>query len=123
MTKRKMITERVKLDLYDFDGSLENVRNIIDGLIKEYGASAMLDHDYDHEPYSGCGGWGCSGDRVYYFEVRYEREETDAEMEKRLATARKRRESLRANKAKKAAAKEEAERKELARLKEKYGEG
>lgn len=123
MTKRKIIKERVKLDLYDFDGSLESVRNTIDSLIEQYGASAMLDHDYDYEPYSGCGGWGCSGDRTYFFEVHYEREETDAEMNKRLATARKRRESLRANKAKKAAAKEEAERKELARLQEKYGEG
>ena len=123
MTKRKIIKEREQISLYDFDGSLEDVRKMLDNLIEKYGASAKLDHDYDYEPYSGCGGWGCSGDRTYFFEVHYEREETDAEMEKRLATARKRRESRKATMAKKAAAKEEAERKELARLLEKYGEG
>ena len=113
MAKRKMKRERRVLSLWDFDGSLADVRKYIDGLIEEYGESATLSPDTE---------WDYDGDRSI-FELYFEREETDAEMKKRLEAARKQRERRKAQKAKDAAAKEERERKEFARLLKKYGEG
>jgi hypothetical protein len=113
MAKRKMKRERMVYSLYDFDGTLKDVRKFIDGLIEEYGEGATLSPDTE---------WDYDGDRSI-FELYYEREETDAEMNKRLEAARKQRERRKVQKAKEAVEREARERKELARLKEKYGEG
>lgn len=112
MTMRKMIKERKVYSLYDFDGKLCEVRDFIDSLIDEFGANAMLDNDTE---------WDYDGDRSI-FVLHYEREETDAEMNKRLEAARKQREYRKVQKAKEAVEREARERKELARLLEKYGE-
>lgn len=125
MAQRKMIRERKA-----FHGDLEH-RNVVDIIrdlqaeVDSYGESVCLvsEREYDY----GCCG-GCSSYQVYYLE--YQREETDAEMAKRLKAAEKARVRREAQKAKEAAKKEaekanrEAkERAELARLLKKYGEG
>lgn len=112
MNKRKMKKEERVLSLYDFDGTLESVRGFIDHLIEEYGKDATLDN---------CTEWDYDCDRSIY-RLHYEREETDAEMDKRLKAAAKARIRRKAQKIKEDAAKEARELKELARLRKKYGE-
>lgn len=112
MNKRKMKKERYNVSVYDIEGSLKEVREYLDRMIAEYGESAMLEHEME---------WDYDEDRSTFY-LHYEREETDAEMDKRIKAAAKSRESRKAKKIKDDAAKEERERKELARLQKKYGE-
>ena len=42
MTKRKMKQESCRISLYDLEGSIESVRDLLDGYIERYGASATL---------------------------------------------------------------------------------
>ena len=113
MDKRKMVKEQIEISLWDLDGSLENARNYIDVLIAEYGKDANLDQDTVYE---------YGGGEYTVFQLRYEREETDAEMDKRLKAAVKAREYRKVQKVKDAVKKEAQERKDLARLRKKYGE-
>lgn len=113
MNKRKMKDEQITISLYDIDGSLEHARDYIDSLIEEYGKDAVLDNERE---------WEYGGDEYSVFKLRYKREETDAEMDKRLKAAVKAREYRKIQKAKDAVAKEKKELKELARLRKKYGE-
>ena len=113
MDKRKMKEEQITISLWDLDGSLEHARDYIDGLIDEYGKDAKLDQDTVYE---------YGGDEYSVFQLRYEREETDAEMDKRLKAAVKAKERRKVQKAKDAVTKEAKERKELARLQKKFGE-
>lgn len=108
MAKYKMIAEHEQISLYDLEGSLENVRDIIQSYIDEYGKEAHLSVEVDQGYYDDC--------HVFY--VNYEREETDKERNRRLAKAHKEREKNKAAKVKK----EEKERAELVRLQKKYGE-
>ena len=101
--KRKMVDEKRSVDLYSFEGKLNDVREYLNELEKEYGADAKLDLQWDYD-YVG-------------MHIHYQRLETEKEAEKRVAKARKVRERNKANKLKQ----EEAERKELARLLKKYG--
>ena len=112
MNKRKMKKEERVLSLWDFDGKLCDVRDFVDSLIEDYGKDATLDN---------CTEWDYDGDHSI-FRLHYEREETDAEMNKRLKAAVKAKERRKVQKAKESVAKEERERKELARLQKKYGE-
>lgn len=112
MNKRKMKKERETLSLYDFDGKLAEVRDFVDSLIDKYGKDARLDNDTE---------WDYDCDRSVFY-LHYEREETDAEMDKRIKAAAKARERRKIQKAKDDAAKEARELKELARLRKKYGE-
>ena len=113
MNKRKMKDERVTVSLYDLDGSLKDAREHIDYLIEKYGKDARLDNDSEYD-YDG----SCTS--VFY--LHYQRDETDAEMDKRLKAAVKAKEYRKIQKAKDAVAKEAKELKELARLRKKYGE-
>lgn len=117
MAKRNVKRERVRY-YGDMEGSLKSVIDSLQGELDKYGDNAYLEQDEEYD-YGGC--HMCRGYPIWY--IVYEREETEAEMQKRLNAARKQRERRKANKAKEAAAKEEAERKELARLAKKYGEG
>ena len=110
MNKRKMMKERYNVSVYDMEGTLSEMRDYFDGLIEQYGKDAHIYHEME---------WDYDGDRSTFY-VHYEREETDAEMEKRLKAAAKQRERRKAQKIKDDAAKEAKERKELARLQKKY---
>lgn len=107
MAKYKMV--EVKEQVYeDLEGSLEEILDNIQMYIDKYGKDAYFYYEIE--------GWD-DGYRTYY--IRYQRQETDAERNKRLAKARKEREQRKAAKVKQ----EEEERKELARLLKKFGEG
>lgn len=114
MAQRKMIQERERF-WGDLDRRLVDVRNELQEMIDRYGESARFDKDREYD-------YCCSdGYDVWY--IVYEREETDAEMAKRLKAAEKAKATLAANKVAAMAAQEENERAELARLLAKYGEG
>ena len=113
MNKRKMIEERVTVSLYDLDGTLEELRDHAESLIEQYGKDATFYSDTE---------WDYDCDRSVFY-LRHKREETDAEMDKRLKAAAKAREYRKVQKVKDDIAKEAKERKELARLEKKYGEG
>jgi hypothetical protein len=122
MTERKMVRQRERW-WGDFDRPAVDVRKEIQGLIDQYGESVSFEKEREYD-------YGCCSDGYDVFYIVYEREETDAEMAKRLKAAEKAKASREAakvkNAAKKAAAmaaKEENERAELARLLKKYGEG
>jgi len=103
MAKRYLeVRESKSLSMYDFDGSLDDVAMFVNDLKREYGADAILDFSQNYEDVD--------------VEVRWFRQETDLERNKRLAKARKARGAAKIAKA----ATEEAERAELARLTEKY---
>lgn len=106
MAKYKIIRDKLKLDLYDLEGTLGDVRNRINWLIDDYGEDAMIDFEYGYEG-------------IEDVVVHFDRKETDKERNKRLKNARKEREKKAAAKI----AKEKKERAELARLTKKYGEG
>ena len=111
MDKRKMKREQIEISLWDLDGSLEHARDYIDVLIGEYGKDACLDQDTVYE---------YGGSEYTVFQLRYEREETDAEMDKRLKAAAKARIRRKAQREKDVVKQEANERKELARLQKKY---
>lgn len=114
MAERKMIRERVRFH-GDLECRLVDVRNELQELIDRYGESATFDKEREYD-------YGYSeGYDVWY--IAYEREETDAEMAKRLKAAEKAKATRAANKAAATATKEKKERAELARLLAKYGEG
>ena len=106
MAKYRVIRDQAAECISCLDGQLSEVKHYIEMLIEQYGEDAYMEieaHGYD-----------CYPELV----VRHERQETDAERDKRLAQARKEREKKKAEKLKQ----EERERKELARLQKKYGE-
>jgi len=113
MDKRKMKKEQITISLWDLDGTLETARDYIDGLIDEYGKDSRLDNDTEYE---------YGGGEYSVFRLHYEREETDAEMDKRLKAAAKARIRRKAQREKDAVKQEAQERKDLARLRKKYGE-
>lgn len=82
--------------------TLEQLKNTVQCLINEYGEDAVFNCDPHWE-----GG---------YFQISYERLETDKERERRLKSDKKKAEKTRKENAKK----EERERKELERLAKKY---
>ncbi len=100
MTK-KMISE-TKGVYFDF-GYLSEMKISIELMIDEYGEKAILSEN--------------SSDSGSSYEITFEREETDAEYNKRLKREKKQKEIK--TKTKKAA--EDRERKEYERLKKKYG--
>ncbi len=100
--ERKMVN-RTKTLYDEFEGKLKTIRERIDKLIEEVGEEAELYIDYGYDGYNN-------------YELRYQRLETEKEAEKRIKAAAKTRERNKAQKLKK----EEAERKELARLLKKY---
>jgi hypothetical protein len=106
MAKYKVISAKADESICMLDGKLADVKDYIESLIEKYGSDSYM----EIESY----GYDCYPELV----VRYERQETDAERDKRLAKARKERERNKAAKLKQ----EERERKELARLQKKYGE-
>jgi hypothetical protein len=104
MTKRKIITVKVGYSsTYEFEGSLKDVAERIQELIKEHGPEAWLDYnphyyyDYDNEPSPR-------------YEIYIKREETDAEVKQRLM-----------QEAEEKRKREETERKEFERLSKKFG--
>lgn len=123
MTERKMKKERIRY-YGEMEGSLKSVIDDLQEELDKYGPKAYLDKDVEYDYYScNCS----SGYPAWYIE--YEREETDAEMQKRLKAAEKARATRAKQKARNAEkkvketkAKEAKERKELARLQKKYGE-
>ena len=103
--KRKMVKEKASVDLYSLcEGGLKDVREYLDQLAEQYGESAKLHLEWYYEDVS-----------IY---IEYERLETVKEAERRVKATRKARERRKAAKIKQ----EEQERKELARLLEKYGQ-
>jgi hypothetical protein len=109
-----MVKERERF-YGDFENRLIDVRDELQELIDRYGESVTFDKGYEYD-------YGCpEGYDVLY--LVYEREETDAEMAKRLKAAAKAKATRAAKKAAATAAKEKKERAELARLLAKYGEG
>ena len=110
MAKKKMIKEEIKygLDLYEFDGSIEEVIETLQKRKEKLEGEGWSQLSIDIER--------CYSDvdaKIYGY-----REETDAEYKRRLADARK----TRAKNKKKKAEKEEAERKKLRELAKKYPE-
>lgn len=103
--KKKEIAVTKELDDHYFEGSLENLRLTIVGLIEEYGKTAHVELEYDEH-------------LGVVIEIHYKRLETDKELEARKKKAAKDRERRKLDLEKK----EEQERKELARLKKKYEE-
>jgi len=101
--KRKMITVvEETFSASDFEGSLKNLKQKTDALIKKYGENAYLNYDkYYSYPY----------DPEYYpsYEVQISREENDNELEKRLEQEKESQEQIK-----------KRELAELARLQEKY---
>ena len=90
----------------DFDGmSLGAVSDYIKELIAEHGPSSSIDYEY----------YGYDGAKELY--LKFDREETDKERDKRLKLAQFRC----ANKVKVKAVKEEKERAEYDRLQKKFG--
>ena len=106
MAKYRMKSVRSDESICMLDGSLADVKDYIEGLIEKYGQDAYM----EVESY----GYDCYPELI----ISHERQETDAERDKRLAQARKEREKKKAEKLKQ----EEREHKELARLQKKYGE-
>ena len=106
MAKYKMVSVESGESISMLDGKLSDVKDYIEMLIEQYGEDAYM----EIEAY----GYDCYPELV----VRYERQETDKERDKRLAQARKEREKKKAARLKQ----EERERKEFARLQKKYGE-
>lgn len=113
MVERKMKQEHEVLSVWDLDGSLVSIRDLIQLYIDQYGESATMSPETE---------WDYDCERTV-FHINYEREETDAEMNKRLKMAEKARERRKMQKAKDAVKKEKKERAELARLTKRYGEG
>jgi hypothetical protein len=104
VTKPKIITAKVGYSsTYEFEGSLKDVAERIQELIKEHGPEAWLDYnphyyyDYDNEPSPR-------------YEIYIKREETDDEVKlRRLTEAEEKRK------------RDEREKKEFERLAKKYG--
>lgn len=104
MTKRKKVKVREYASI-DFDVPIVDLISQLQKLVDTYGESVATEEEY---------GYGET-----YLYVVWERDETDAEMEKRLKAAEKAKVRRKA-----AAAKREAsERAQPARLMKKYGEG
>ena len=101
--KLKIRTSQGHMSPYDFEGTLGQLRDRIEGSIREHGENARLDwqptfyYPYDNEPSPR-------------FEILVEQEETDEEYEKRM-------EKSRADNA----VREARERAEFERLAKKYG--
>lgn len=102
--KRKMKNEKAAGCMDCLEGSLNDVREYLNEIEAKYGPDAKLYHDWDYD--------------YMTLEIRYQREETEAEALKRHTAAEKARARREAQKLKK----EEQERAMLAKLLEKYGE-
>lgn len=111
MAQRKMVEER-KRYYGELEGSLRSVIADLEAEIAEYGEDVRLERVNEQE-YGFC---DC-GVEVFY--LVFEREETDAEMNKRIRQS----EAQKARRAREKEKREAKERKELARLQKKYGEG
>lgn len=109
--KRKTIEEKFWIDREDLEGNAVDIINRLQGWIDQYGDTVRIEMNICYGGYSHY-------DDYFEIEGRYEREETDKEVERRLARAKKAQETRKKNRE----AKEAKERKELARLLEKYGE-
>ena len=108
MIVRKEVNESKTLSLYELEGNLVVVRKYFDELVDQYGEEARLELDWDYED--------CN------LILRYQRLETEKEAEKRIVKAQKAKATRDAKRLKKEEIEEEADRKEWARLQEKYGE-
>ena len=110
MAKPRLIrrTKRVLESYYDLDGSLRNLKEMVDGWVKMYGENATLDMS----------SIGYYGDTYIVGDVTYEDLETPAEVKKRLADAK----AAREKKKKERVEAEEREHQTYLKLKEKYGE-
>ena len=104
MAKYRMKSVKSDESICMLDGRLSDVKDYIDSLIEKYGQDAYM----EVESY----GYDCYPELI----ISHERQETDAERDKRLAQARKEREK----RAKEKLLTEERERKEFARLQKKY---
>jgi hypothetical protein len=102
---KRIIQETIEeVSPHTFDCTLDDVKKMIDGWIKEHGPNAYLDWDPDHwREYD-------SGPSPIFY-LRVEREETDEEREEALAEIQR-----------KAQERTDRDRAEYMRLKEKFGE-
>ena len=103
---KKQIVQRYDrtLGIYEFDGLVSDVILTLEDKVIKYGPNAYLEIEY---------GYDGECDVI----ISYKEEETDKELEKRLARGRKKRDKNKADKEKK----EIRERKEFDRLQKKYG--
>lgn len=111
--KRKMIEQEFYVTEYDLQGRLVEVIDLLQYFVNDFGDTAEIDIRLSYYGYD-------SAD----IEVKgkYFREETDEELERRITRAKKARATAKTNRAKAKVKKEEQERKQLAKLLEKYGE-
>ncbi len=97
--KKQVRVYRDSISIYDFDGTLANIKERVDSLYNQYGPDAVLDYG-QHEMYS----------TSYSYALYVMRDETDAEYNQRLADQRAHKKDA-----------EERERKLFVELQEKYG--
>ena len=102
---KKQIVQRYdrSVGIYQFDAPIIDVVELLNDKMDAYGAEATMEVEY-----------GYDGDCAVI--ISYKEEETDKELERRLARGRKKREKNKADKGRK----EVKERKDLERLKKKY---
>lgn len=97
--KKQVKVYRDSISIYDFDGTLANIKERVDSLYNQYGPGAVLDYG-QHEMYS----------TSYSYALYEMRDETDAEYEQRIAEQRTHKKDT-----------EERERRLLDALQRKYG--
>ena len=102
--KYRKIRDSERGDIWMLDGNVGDAINYLEGIRDEHGSEATLDF------------WVDDHDRCTVMDIRFERDETDRERNKRLKDASKARDKAKVDKAKQ----EENERAELARLQKKY---
>lgn len=98
------IRDHERGDIWSLDGNINSAIKYLEGIRDEHGADATLDF------------WVDNCDERTIMDIRFERDETDKERNKRLKVAATARKRVAADKIKQ----EERERAELARLQEKY---
>jgi len=105
MAKKQIVPRYDRtVDIGEFDAKIIDVITILQDKVIEYGPDVTLEIEYEY-------------DGVCSVLISYEEEETDKELEKRLALGRKKREQNKRDKV----SKETRERKTLERLQKKYG--
>jgi hypothetical protein len=103
--KYRTIKEIVKMDREDLEGSLSSVRDTLNNWYSMYGGNAYLEIETYYDGYG------------FEISIQYDRQETDAERNKRLDNTKKLREQAVRDKARKV----EAEKARLIDLLNKYG--
>lgn len=99
MVRKKITVDVEDLSLWEFEGTLDDIKRRVNDLYEKYGGDARISYgQYDR--------W----DDSYSFRVSVTRDETDEERDKRLKEEKAAKDS-----------REERERKELASLLAKYG--